>query len=763
MQRREPPDELRRVQHPELRRRHDVQLPVGELPRGAGVFPATTIPSCAGGRRRGRPRGRGALRPHPGPQKLSDLRRGQPREQAEPGHLRHPGVRPGHLQPAEVRRPQRLLRRRERERSVPIPGNTAWTTAIIQADDGDAIEAALRRIFENILRRATSGTAASVLASGEGSGANLVQAVFYPRRRFFDEVIEWTGTLQNLWYYVDPFLGNSSIREDSDKSADSTYIPMLNLFTDNTVEFFFDQASRLTKANEYANNSTTGNKTGTPAVVPFEEVQSIWEAGTFLHSGTASSRTIFTVDRQQRGSPDETALHRQQRLHAAELSDAASDAEATAIIQYVRGTDDVNGDGVIDYRQRTVPFPANTAADNTVWKLGDIINSTPKIASRVPLNTYDKKYGDTTYKEYTGPPATWTAGWCSSAPTTGCCTPSSWGSWSSPGTTRGAVPGAMDKARLRNLDASVPLGQERWAFIPKNALPYLKAMLDNNYCHLYYVDQPSQLFDASIGPPTGFVADNADADRLELADDPDRRDAVRGRVRATAPAARHRRVDLPWPGHRLLLLLRASTSPTRKVPSVLWEFSDPAARFRDHGPGDRPDQRRGPDEEREMVRGLRVRPDRADLRPAVPGKIRPDAETVRRRPQDRGAASGRSNRGTAPSAAIGNAFAGSMVNATADFNLDYQDDALYFGYVRESPRGLEPGGGAAAPDEGRPEPEQLDGRHGDRRRRPGHLLHRPAAEQHLPHELAVLRERQVLLRHPVAPRRRVNASGNCTG
>jgi type IV pilus assembly protein PilY1 len=35
-------------------------------------------------------------------------------------------------------------------------------------------------------------------------------------------------------------------------------------------------------------------------------------------------------------------------------------------------------------------------------------------------------------------------------------------------------------------------------------------------------------------------------------------------------------------------------------------------------------------------------------------------------------------------AVIANAFAGSMINATADFNLDYEDDALYLGYVREN-------------------------------------------------------------------------------
>jgi type IV pilus assembly protein PilY1 len=33
---------------------------------------------------------------------------------------------------------------------------------------------------------------------------------------------------------------------------------------------------------------------------------------------------------------------------------------------------------------------------------------------------------------------------------------------------------------------------------------------------------------------------------------------------------------------------------------------------------------------------------------------------------------------------IGHAFAGSMINAVADFNLDYQDDALYVGYVKRA-------------------------------------------------------------------------------
>ncbi|MCK4910169.1 MAG: hypothetical protein KAR83_00935, partial [Thermodesulfovibrionales bacterium] len=66
----------------------------------------------------------------------------------------------------------------------------------------------LKQAFEDIIKRAASGTAASVLASGEGSGANLIQAIYYPRRKFLDSAagaydeITWIGRLTNFWYYV---------------------------------------------------------------------------------------------------------------------------------------------------------------------------------------------------------------------------------------------------------------------------------------------------------------------------------------------------------------------------------------------------------------------------------------------------------------------------------------------------------------------------------------------------------------------------------
>jgi len=250
-----------------------------------------------------------------------------------------------------------------------------------------------------------------------------------------------------------------------------------------------------------------------------------------------------------------------------------------------------------------------------------------------------------------------------------------------PGDNTWTTPGAMNKVRLWNLDTSVPLGQERWAFIPKNALPYLKAMLDNNYCHLYYVDQASQLFDASIGPPTGFVADNATRTSASW------RTILIGGMRfggacAAPSSGRTNAVDLPASGVGYSSYFAIDvTNP--ESPMVLWEFSDPALGFSTTGPAivrvNAVDRTRngkwfvvfgsgptGPISNRQFL----GKSDQTLKLFVVDLKTGARLRTIE--PRDSG------------NAIIPNAFAGSMINATADFNLDYEDDALYLGYVREN-------------------------------------------------------------------------------
>jgi type IV pilus assembly protein PilY1 len=574
----------------------------------------------------------------------------------------------------------------------PDPGEFSQSNAYYEAEDGSAIEAALRAIFENLLRRATSGTAASVLASGEGSGANLVQAVFYPRRRFFDEVIEWTGSLQNFWYYVDPFFGNSSIREESDDAGTET--KKLNLVYDNTVTFFFDQTSQTTKANRYANNPATGNAYGTPTVVPFEEVMPIWEAGKFLHARSADSRRIFTVTGSYpKGIDNTTAFSVANRSYfSAYLGASLSDTDVTNIVRYVRGEDDVTGDGVPDFRQRTVPHPANIAADNTVWKLGDVINSTPRVVASIPLNTFHKVYNDSTYTEFITSAGYKNRGMVFVGANDGALHAFKLGKLEFPGDNTWSNPGVWDKARLRNLDTSgVPgseLGSERWAFIPKNGLPYLQAMQDNNYCHLYYVDLAPQVFDASIGSGVGDQSDNtrtANAWRTVLI----------GGMRygggcAPVSSGRANAVDIPIAGTGYSSYFAIDVTDPEN-PSVLWEFSNPSLGFSTTGPaivrmngrnaGGYPDRSlngkwfvvfgsgpTGPIVNRQFL-GRSDQTLKLFILDLKTGTLRATIDTT-----------------------ISNAFAGSMINATADVNLDYEDDAVYIPYVKENSGSWNQGG-----------------------------------------------------------------------
>ena len=78
-----------------------------------------------------------------------------------------------------------------------------------EGDDGYKLQASITAALTEILKRAASGTAASVLASGQGSGANLMQAIFYPKRSLSGQSdIMWTGTLENLWYYLNTSTGS---------------------------------------------------------------------------------------------------------------------------------------------------------------------------------------------------------------------------------------------------------------------------------------------------------------------------------------------------------------------------------------------------------------------------------------------------------------------------------------------------------------------------------------------------------------------------
>ncbi|OGW52284.1 MAG: hypothetical protein A2Y81_06945 [Nitrospirae bacterium RBG_13_43_8] len=401
-----------------------------------------------------------------------------------------------------------------------------------EATEGNELEESIRAAFESILKRAASGTAASVLASGEGSGANLIQAVFYPRRRFGNDIIAWTGESQNFWYYADPYFVCSNIREDTTQDNPDS---ILNLSNDYIAEFYFDTVSQLTKARRFLDSNGDGCKDtpGTPSdTIVFENLINLWEAGELLWSRDISTdpRTIYTTTDGSTfltGNFDPTnASTLRQYL------DVANDTISAEVIRYMHGeglttlrdedgniltppgpgvdrkgtcsvtmstsctfdSDCPSGetcvpDSIDDYRGRYAMILGVT----NVWKLGDILDSTPRISSWIQLNSYDSRYDDTTYSSFINTSGYKSRGMVFTGGNDGMLHAFKLGtlelSWSGMG--------GAEKAKLSGTD----LGKEIWAFIPKNALPYLKYFMDPEYCHVFTVDLSPFIFDASIGAP----------------------------------------------------------------------------------------------------------------------------------------------------------------------------------------------------------------------------------------------------------------------
>jgi type IV pilus assembly protein PilY1 len=535
-----------------------------------------------------------------------------------------------------------------------------------EATDGARLEQAVKDAFSSILKRASSGTAASVLASGEGSGANLIQAIFYPRRRFGNNIISWTGSLQNLWYFVDPFFANASIREET--TVDSK----LNLANDYIAQFFFDTASEVTKVRRYADTDGDGDPDQVRPTVGFEELGNLWEAGNrlWVRDITTSPRTIYTTTNGTSLIPFSVS---DASLLSLTSLQASTSAERENIIRFVHGEDiiqDLDANQINDFRLRTVTF----GIDNAVWKLGDIINSTPRIVAGIPLNTYDEIYSDTTYSAFTSTSAYRNRGMVLTGGNDGMLHAFKLGklelSW--------VGQAATEKARLINLDVSTPLGNEEWAFIPRNAQPYLKYLMDPDYCHLFYTDLSPYIFDASIG---GNPTDTRTSSswRTVLIGGMRNGGACRDVASSCTDCVK---TPISNQGFSSYFALDV-TDPAN--PSLLWEFSNAALGFATTGPAVL---------RINAVNPISLTPDRT-----LNGKWYVVVGSGPTGPIDTTDSQflGRSDQNLrffildlktgnlvrTIDTGIQFAFAGSMINTVADFNLDYQDDAVYIGYVKK--------------------------------------------------------------------------------
>jgi len=382
--------------------------------------------------------------------------------------------------------------------SETLLSNTASNggTALYMAENPTALAVKLEEALKEIAAGSASGTAASIVSNRGQSGANLITAIFYPEKDFNindasgnPQKVNWIGDLQNYWYYFDPYIANSTIREDT--TSDN----ILNLANDYRVDFVFDDSTNKTVAKRYKDDGT-GNYTFIDTIDP-DALKALWKSGTELYKRNLTTTPYRKFLINKSGSLFQLTNDKFGTLTSTLWTDiktylnVADDATALNVMKYIYGYD------ITGYRKRAVSgyasvTTANPATGVGVWKLGDVVTSTPKVQSDKPQSGYHLDYGDGTYESYVTSKEYGDHGMVYVGANDGALHAISLGKVNKLST-------GYQKAELTGSD----IGTEKWAFIPQNALPYLKYFADPNYTHLYYVDNSTLLVDASINKPTG--------------------------------------------------------------------------------------------------------------------------------------------------------------------------------------------------------------------------------------------------------------------
>lgn len=394
-----------------------------------------------------------------------------------------------------------------------------------EASDGAKLQAALGKAIRDILERSASGTAASVLATNSEGEGNLVQAYFRPS---FSTTIDnnsnpvkvtWSGYLQSLW--VDS-CGN--LREDANGNQT---LDTEGSDIDPIIEYVFDDATSNTKIRRYKahpnyddpyycdysgtpDDYCTANGIATTSCyeeVPLDAISPLFEAGRLLALAEPEERKIFTyIDDNADGVVDETAYDAFDssdevisfsKTNASALTPYlgvinGSTADGFAylgsdhatrvdnLIDYIRGVDFFDGANNPTMRNRTTN---EIDGSDHVWKLGDIVHSTPISVSK-PTDNYHIIYSDQSYQAYYNAVKNRETVVYVGA---------------NDGMLHAFTSGTYDSANGQYSDpVDMSLGSELWAYIPQTLLPHLKFLADPDYTHVYYVDMKPKVFDAKI-------------------------------------------------------------------------------------------------------------------------------------------------------------------------------------------------------------------------------------------------------------------------
>jgi len=367
------------------------------------------------------------------------------------------------------------------------------------ASDANQIKNAILSAILDILKRASSGSTVATLAGRSSVSQVVVQPYFLPSYVRSDGTqVSWLGFLKAFW--VDTM---QNLREDTNLNK------VLNLAIDTIFQLFFDTTENQTKAAMITNISTcTVSQTKS-----INELAPVLDGGCYLANTNPSDRKIY-----YNKDGFLTSLTTGEASYFANIWKVCSNdpsvlcqnngdcsgggscvsTDASCIIRYLRGED---APCSYPYVQRTRTVNASDfcsalgMSGNKVWKLGDIISSSPAIAGPDPLMNYHFRYNDLSYYQYINSPQ------YKSRPVIAAISANDGmlhifriGYINQTGDPNNPIK-LVNSSSNQNTDL---VGKEEFAFVPKNALPYLLWYGNPNYCHVPTVDYRMMILDAKI-------------------------------------------------------------------------------------------------------------------------------------------------------------------------------------------------------------------------------------------------------------------------
>lgn len=396
-------------------------------------------------------------------------------------------------------------------------------------DNAQEIRDGIRRAVLDAISKATSGSSTAAMPPSQSKESFVVtQSYFYPRITKTSgsetETLMWLGYLRLFWADSAGYTREDTLKSGTSGTiTENTYNGILDLVFDRLVAFIYNTTDNIFVAKRY----TDANGDSVPdaasgcngqllkldadqpnATVTSGVVAPIVEAGSLLKAMNPSdanrgSRVWTWMDTNDNGTVDLGEYVNFKTNLAASLSSywnygdatfGACDSNcATSVIKFVLGYDRPTPSGS-NFRLRQTNSATNDITDT--WKLGDTVFSTPQISPNSAVNGYDTKYGDDTYRVFI-------RDWIKNV---------------APIAIVGANDGMIHAFRLGNLkdirpattegggkqvaslqSGALQIGEEEWAFVPKNVLPFLRWYCDKDYCHIPMADASFTIVDASIG------------------------------------------------------------------------------------------------------------------------------------------------------------------------------------------------------------------------------------------------------------------------